>query len=190
MAQASDAGVPVTILVRRKVKPGRETDYEAWLERLTRGAAERFSGYMGAEFHRPAAPGGDYRSVFRFDRLEILEAFERSDFRRQMLAEAAPMFAEDAAWQRMTGLEFWFNPPPGTKVPQPSPHRMVLVLIAVVFCLVLILNLALGPLMTGWPLPLRVLASVTLQVVLMTYLIMPRLTPLIARFIYPSTKTL
>jgi antibiotic biosynthesis monooxygenase (ABM) superfamily enzyme len=190
MAHTTDQKAPVTILVRRKVKPGREKDYEAWLERLTRGAGERFSGYMGAEFHRPATPGGDYRSVFRFDTLEHLEAFEQSEFRRQMLAEAAPVFAADSAWERMTGLEFWFDPPPGTKVPQPSRHRMALVLIAVVFCLVLILNLALGPLMTGWPMPLRILLTVTLQVALMTYLIMPQLTPLIARFIYPKTTTL
>ena len=67
---------------------------------------------------------------------------------------------------------------------------MALVLIAVVFCLVLILNLTLGPLMTGWPLALRVLVTVTIQVGLMTYVVMPRLTPLIARFIYPRTKTL
>lgn len=189
MVQISDSSAPVTILVRRRVRPGREKDYEAWLERLTHGATERFRGYLGAEFHRPAKPGGDYRSVFRFDTLENLEAFERSDFRRQMLAEAAPLFAADAAWERMTGLEFWFDPPPGTKVPQPSPHRMALVLIAVVFGLVLILNIALGPLMSGWPLPLRVLLTVTVQVLLMTYVIMPRLTPLIARFIYPATKT-
>lgn len=180
---------PVTITVRRKVKPGREAAYEAWLKRLTEGAARDFPGYLGAEFHRPG-PDGTYRSVFRFDSLANLEAFERSDFRAAMLAEAAPLFAADAAWERMTGLEFWFDPPPGTKVPQPSPHRMALVLIAVVFCLVLTLNLALGPLMAGWPLPLRVLITVTIQVMLMTYVIMPRLTPLIARFIYPKSKTL
>lgn len=180
----------VTVVVRRKVRPGREKDYEAWLERLTRGAAEMFPGYLGAEFHRPARPGGEYRSVFRFDSLGHLDAFERSDFRQQMLAEASDMFAADAAWQRMTGLEFWFDPPPGTMVPQPSPHRMALVLIAVVFVLVLLLNLTLGPLMAGWPLALRVLVTVTIQVGLMTYVIMPRLTPRIARFIYPKTRTL
>lgn len=178
----------VTIVVRRKVKPGREKDYEAWLERLTRGAAEQFNGYLGAEFHRPATGGSEYRSVFRFDSLENLEAFERSEFRRAMLGEATHLIAADAAWERMTGLEFWFDPPPGTKVPQPSPHRMALVLIAIVFCLVLVLNLALGPFIAGWPLSLRVLITVTIQVTLMTYVIMPRLTPLIARFIYPSTK--
>ncbi|NBZ89348.1 antibiotic biosynthesis monooxygenase [Stagnihabitans tardus] len=181
---------PVTIVVRRRVRPGRETDYEAWLERLTHGAAAQFKGYLGAEFHRPATPGGAYRSVFRFDSMDHLDAFERSDFRAAMLADAAPLFAADAAWERLTGLEFWFDPPPGTKVPQPSPHRMALVLIAVVFTLVLALNLILGPLMIAWPLPLRVLVTVCIQVGLMTYVIMPRLTPLIARFIYPKSKTL
>jgi len=90
----------------------------------------------------------------------------------------------------MTGLEFWFDPPPGTRVPQPVPHRMALVLIAVVFCLVMLLNLALGPLIAGWPVALRVITTVTIQVVLMTYVIMPRLTPRIARFVYPKSKTL
>ncbi|MBD3764863.1 MAG: antibiotic biosynthesis monooxygenase [Rhodobacterales bacterium] len=180
---------PVTVVVRRRIRPGREAEYEAWLNRLARGVADRFPGYLGADFHRPAGPGGDYRSIFRFDSLDHLEAFERSAYRRQMLAEGAPLFAADAAWDRLTGLEFWFDPPPGTRVPQPSPHRMALVLIGVVFALVLALNLGLGPVMAGWPLALRLLVTVTIQVVLMTYVMMPRLTPRIARFIYPASPT-
>lgn len=180
---------PVTITVRRKVRPGREAAYEAWLKRMTEGATRDFPGYLGAEFHRPG-PDGIYRSVFRFDSLTHLEAFERSDFRAAMLAEGADLFAADAAWERMTGLEFWFDPPPGTRVPQPSPHRISLVLIAVVFVLVLALNLILGPLMAGWLLASRLLLTVSIQVTLMTYVIMPRLTPLIAHFIYPKSTTL
>lgn len=180
---------PVTVLVRRRVKPGAEAAYEAWLARLTDGVSRDFPGYLGAEFQRPAVPGGEYRSIFRFDSLPALERFEASDFRGRMLEEATPLFAGDAAWERLTGLEFWFDPPPGTRVPQPSPHRMALVLVAVVFALVLFLNLVLGPLMAGWPLALRVLVTVAIQVGLMTYVIMPRLTPRIARFIYPKTVT-
>jgi hypothetical protein len=180
---------PVTILVRRRVKPGREADYEAWLTRLTAGAAREFPGYLGSEFHRPSGAGGEYRSIFRFQDLAALERFELSGFRARMLEEGAPLFAADAAWERLTGLEFWFDPPPGTRVPQPSPHRMALVLVAVVFLLVLALNLVLGPLMAGWPLALRVLVTVAIQVGLMTYVIMPRLTPRIARFIYPKSVT-
>lgn len=180
---------PVTVVVRRKVKPGREADYEAWLDRLTKGAAREFPGYLGAEFHRPAK-GGTYRSIFRFDTVEHLEAFETSEFRARMLAEGSAFFETDAAWDRMTGLEFWFDPPPGTLLPQPSPHRMALVLMAVVFCLVFGLNLTVGPLIAGWPLAARILLTVAIQVGLMTYLVMPWLTPRIARFIYPKSKTL
>jgi antibiotic biosynthesis monooxygenase (ABM) superfamily enzyme len=180
---------PVTVVVRRKVRPGREAEYEAWLSRLTEGAARAFPGYLGAEFHRPG-PDGLYRSVFRFDSVAHLEAFERSDFRADMLAEGARLFAADAAWDRMTGLEFWFDPPPGTRLAQPSPHRMALVLVAVVYALVLALTLALGPVMAGWPLPLRLLLTVAIQVGLMTYVIMPWLTPRIARFVYPTSRTL
>ena len=144
---------------------------------------------MGAQFHRPGADGL-YRSVFRFDSLAHLDAFERSAFRARMLAEGADLFAADAAWDRMTGLEFWFDPPPGTRIPQPSPHRMALVLVAVVFALVLVLNLVLGPAMEGWPLALRLLLTVAIQVGLMTYVIMPWLTPRIARFVYPTSRTL
>jgi antibiotic biosynthesis monooxygenase (ABM) superfamily enzyme len=178
---------PVTILVRRRVKPGQEAAYEAWLTRLTEGAGRNFPGYLGAEFHRPSGAGGEYRCVFRFADLAALERFEGSDFRARMLEEGTPLFAADAAWERLTGLEFWFDPPPGTRVPQPSPHRMALVLVAVVFALVLFLNLTIGRVMADWPLALRLLVTVAIQVGLMTYVIMPRLTPRIARFIYPKT---
>jgi uncharacterized protein len=176
---------PVTVTVRRRIKAGSEDAYRAWLDRLT-GAAHALPGYQGAEFHPPAKGDRTFTSVFRFASLAELEAFERSDLRARALAEVAPLVDGDAVWDRLTGLEVWFDPPPGTRMPQPSPHRMALVLIAVVFVLVLVLNLILGPLMTGWPLPLRIFVTVTLQVILMTYVIMPRLTRVLARWIYPA----
>ncbi|MEM8838494.1 MAG: antibiotic biosynthesis monooxygenase [Pseudomonadota bacterium] len=181
---------PVTVVVRRRVRPGREADYEAWLKRMTDGAAANFPGYLGVGFHRPKEQGGEYRSVFRFDTLDDLEEFERSEYRESMLAEGAEFFAADAAWDRLTGLEFWFDPPSGTKVPQPNPHRMAMVMICVVFTLFMTVNAGLGQVTSGLPHPLRVFVIVVIQVSLMTYVIMPRLTPLIARFIYPKSKTL
>ena len=179
----------VTIFVRQSVKPGHEAAYEAWLKRMTEGAQANFPGYLGVGFHRPAKPGDQYRQVFRFDSLEQLEEFERSEYRAEMLAEGSVHFAADPSLERMTGLEFWFDPPRGTMVPQPSPHRMALVMIVVVFTMILILSTAIGALTPNWPQPLRLLLTVTVQVILMTYVVMPRLTPLIARFIYPSTRT-
>lgn len=180
----------VTAVVRQYVKPGREAEYEAWLKRMTEGAQANFPGYLGVGFHRPESPGGQYRQIFRFDSLEQLEEFESSEYRQAMLAEGSEFFAADPSLERMTGLEFWFDPARGTKVPQPSPHRMVLVMIVVVFTMILILSTIIAALTPTWPQPLRLLLTVTIQVCLMTYVVMPRLTPLIARFIYPRSRTI
>lgn len=98
-------------MVRRKVRPGREADCEAWLQRLTEGAHAAFSGYLGAAFNRPGSDRA-YRSIFRFDSLDHLKAYERSDFRACMRVKAADPFAAGAAWERMTGLAFRVDPPP------------------------------------------------------------------------------
>ena len=179
---------PVTVAVRRRVRAGSEQIYEDWLARLTQDA-QRLPGYLGAQFQKPGAPGAAYVSVFRFDTLEALEAFERSELRARYLAEIAPHVEADAIWERTTGLEIWFEAPKGTVVAQPSPHRMALVLVAVVFVLVLVLNIGLAPLIGHWPLALRLLVTVILQVLLMTYVIMPRVTRALAPWIFPTTKT-
>jgi len=178
----------VTIVVRQSVKQGHEDAYEAWLKRMTEGAQANFPGYLGVGFHRPSQPGDKYRQFFRFDSIEQLEEFERSEYRANMLAEGSVHFATDPTLERMTGLEFWFDPPRGTKVPQPSPHRMALVMIAVIFTMVLILSTVIGALTPNWPQPVRLLLTVSTQVMFMTYVVMPRLTPLISRFIYPRTR--
>ena len=179
---------PVTVVVRRQVRAGAEPSYEARLEQLT-AEVSHMPGYLGTLVEKPAIAGTPYLSVFRFDGLANLAAFEQSELRARFLAEIAPYVEADAIWERTTGLEVWFAAPKGTVVAQPSPHRMALVLIAVVFGLVLALNLLLGPLIGDWPVAQRLLITVILQVTLMTYVIMPRVTRVLARWIFPSTKT-
>jgi antibiotic biosynthesis monooxygenase (ABM) superfamily enzyme len=178
---------PVTVVVTRRVKPGHEAQYEAWLEALI-ASAQGLPGFLGTDVHRPGAQGPrEYTSVFRFDTVENLRAFEGSDLRRQALLEVAPLVEADAAWQQLTGLEFWFTPPPGTVVPQPSRLRMALMMIAVVYTLVLSLGSAVAAVLGSAPLPLRLLITITIEVFLMTYVLMPRLTRWLAWWIYPST---
>lgn len=186
-----EADAPVTVVITRRVRPGREADYEAWLRRLQQ-EARGLSGYLGVTTQRPDAAGPrEYVSVIRFDSLANLQAFERSELRRRHLAEVAGMVEGDAVWQRLTGLEFWFTPPPGTVVPQPSRGRMALLMIAVVFVLVLSIGTLVGRaaavLPVPVPYPLRLLVTIVLEVLLMTYWLMPRLTRHLARWIYPST---
>ncbi|RVT50920.1 antibiotic biosynthesis monooxygenase [Rubrivivax albus] len=188
----NDAPEPVTVLIRRRVKPGREADYEAWLHRL-QAAARGLPGYLGVTTQRPASGAPrEYLSAVRFATLADLRAFEASDLRRQALAEVAPLVDGDAAWEELTGLEFWFSAPAGTVVPQPSRPRMALVMIAVVFGLVLsigsVVNAAFALLPVATPYPLRLLVTISLEVVLMTWWLMPWLSRRLAPWIYPQRR--
>ena len=188
-SDAAERAAPVTIVARRRVRRGREAEYEAWLARL-QSDAHALTGYLGAQVHRPR-PGegeGEYVSVFRFDSLANLEAFETSDLRRRALAEVAPLSEVDAVWHRTTGLELWFDPPKGTVVAQPVRWRMASVLVVVIFALVLSIGTAVGWLVPGWPYPLRLLATIAIEVMLLTYVVMPPLTRAMAWWIYPKSR--
>jgi hypothetical protein len=185
-----DDGGPVTVVITRRVKPGREADYEAWLTRL-QADARALPGYLGVTTHRPAAHGPrEYVSVVRFQSLQHLQAFEASPLRAQALTQVAELVEGDAAWQRLTGLEFWFTPPPGTVVPQPSRARMALLMIAVVFVLVLTIGSAVSAATARLPFAVphaaNLLLTIAIEVTFMTYWLMPRLTRRLARWIYPT----
>jgi antibiotic biosynthesis monooxygenase (ABM) superfamily enzyme len=178
---------PVTVVVTRCVKAGRESDYEVWLQALLR-AAQSMPGYLGANITRPPSSQREYTSVFRFDSVVNLRAFETSETRARAMAAVADIVEADAVWRTHTGLEFWFTPPPGTVVAQPSRWRMALLMVIVVYGLVLSIGSLVGLVLNGWPSPVRLLVTIIIEVALMTWVLMPRLTRWLARWIYPSAK--
>ncbi len=177
---------PVTVVVRRRVRAGCEAAYEAWLTQFI-GEASTMPGYLGTDVHRPAVNGPrEYTSVFRFDSVEHLRAFEESEARRHALLQVTDLVEADAVWEKFTGLEFWFTPPPGTVVPQPSRLRMALLLVAVVYGLVFSIGQLVSLVFHSVPIQLRLLITITLEVFLMTYVLMPRLTRWLSKWLYPS----
>lgn len=63
-------------------------------------------------------------------------------------------------------------------------------IIAVFFALMMTLEAVVSPFTVGLPHPVRAFINVVIQVSLMTFLVMPWLTPRMARFIYSKVKTL
>lgn len=184
MQAVTSMSEPVTVVVTRRVRAGREAAYEAWLEKLI-AAASALPGYLGTNIQRPPPTGPrEYTSVFRFDSVDHLRGFEDSELRRRALAEVGAFVEGDAVWSKLSGLEFWFTPPPGTVVPQPSRFRMALVMIVVVFALVFSIGSLVAMMLATAPLPLRLLVTITIEVFLMTYVVMPHLTRWLARWIY------
>jgi uncharacterized protein len=180
---------PVTVVVTRRVRPGMEAKYEDWLRRQFLDA-ESQPGYMGAEVERPApdAKVREYTSVLRFDSVKHLRAFEHSEMRRNYLAEVVDLVEGDASWHQLSGLEFWFTPPKGTVVPQPARWRMAVVTMLTVYFLVMTAGRLIIIVLGDMPFAVRMAGLVVVQVVLMTYVFMPRVTRLMARWIYPAVR--
>ena len=174
----------ITVSISRRVKPGHEAQYECWISGVIE-AASTYQGHLGTNVLRPGpTTNHEYVLIYRFDSYGNCQRWEKSLLRQQWLAKLDDMVEGDPITRRGTGLEFWFDLPDLPVQKHPSPHKMAVVLISVVFTLVLMFNLALAPWLEGMQLWQRVLVIVVLQVLLMTYLVMPRVTRLLQPWLY------
>lgn len=175
---------PVTVSIARKIRPGREKDYEAWISAITVEVSD-WPGYQGVSVLRPAAATDyAYVTIYRFRTWEQCHAFEKSDFRRSRLDMLGDMVESETAVKKVTGLEFWFDLPEVPVQASPSPHKMALVITVVAYAVVLALNLAFGPLVAFWPIWLKALLFVSAQVLVMTYVLMPWVTRLLRGWLF------
>lgn len=175
MSGASDAR-SVTTIVTRKIIPGRKADYREWVHQVG-AVAERFPGHQGTTY-KLKGDGDECHVVFRFDTIEHLRAWEESAERKHWQGKLGGIVQGEERIKRLTGLEFLFR-----DQYHPKAHKMALVLTATIFCLVLIFNPAFAFLTGAFPvIPdlLWILVRTALQVVLMTYVIMPPLSRLLA----------
>jgi antibiotic biosynthesis monooxygenase (ABM) superfamily enzyme len=174
---------PATLIFARRVKPGRELAYKSWVAGF-RESSRRAKGFLGAGTMGRGATGNEYISVVRFDTFDNLRVWEESELRHEWLAKLPPDTVEgEAEVRRLEGMEFWFTAPGVSASTGPSPHKMALVLFAVVFVLVSGLTPLARTFLATAPQEVRILLMVAVQVGLMTYVIMPRVTRLLGRWL-------
>ena len=176
---------PATGVASRRVEPGREEEFEAWVSGIL-DCVKTFPGYLGSDVMRPADVRDDeYSILYRFDRASNLKRWEASDERRRWLDRAEPLVREQHVG-RLTGLETWFTLPSKDGEPAPPRYKMVVVTWLAVFPLATVLFLLLQPLMGGAPTILRTLVFTLIMVTTMTYVVMPRMTRLFSFWLYPE----
>lgn len=166
---------PVSLVIRRRIRPGKEAEYEAL---LAEGIAmlARMPGHRGTGIVRPAAGDREYTLMARFDDVDSAAAWEQSPERLSWLRRMDAVVDEHVSFERQPGLDFWFTPPAAPTLRQPPRWKMALLTLGVLYPVSLGLNWLLGPHLGHWPLPPRVLVQSLLVVVLMTYLFMPLAT--------------
>jgi uncharacterized protein len=176
---------PVTVLFSRRVKPGREADFEAWAHGVT-AAARNFPGHLGASVLDPP-DSRDYHILFTFTDRERMQDWLDSDERQRWLARVGELIQAEGL-QQLTGLETWFKLPGANVATMTPPPRwkMWLVSIVAVYPLVLAFQALVVPRMAGLPLPLKALAFPLVLLTLMTFAVMPVVTRLLRRWLAPG----
>lgn len=177
----------ITVVISRRVKPGCEAEFEAFLAGVTL-ACSQFPGYLGSNIFRPVSQDDpEYRVIFKFDRLSDLRRWEMSDERRVWFARAEPLTQHPPEIQVLTGLETWFTLPGKPAIAPPPRYKMALVTWLAVFPLITAISTVLQQSLAPLPIALRVMVVTAIAVPTMTYGLMPQMTRLFARWLYPAT---
>ena len=186
MKVASQA--PVTMVIKRRVRPGAEAPYEDWLTGIAQTAA-RFPGSQGTTILRPTEAGSEYLAITQYASIGFLESWLGSVERENWMSRLRDIDVCHEDVSTLAGMERWFslsNCAPA----HPSKVKTAALVLAGLYPLALALDLMLGPLLSGLPRPVGLLVSLMVSVPIMVGVILPWLTRYTASvtFLRPRTQ--
>ncbi|MEM9227780.1 MAG: hypothetical protein AAGA45_07405 [Verrucomicrobiota bacterium] len=175
---------PVTLFISRQVKPGKEEQILAWARGI-KAASQAFPGYLDSQILDQHDADGPMRLdvVVHFDSCDSLAQWEASDTRNQWYEKLEGLI-EDQRMSRLEGYEPWFPPQPALK---PTKWKMWVMTFLCVYPAVNLVLYALGPFLPeSFPLWARLLISVPIVSLIMAFYIMPFLSRVFHKWLYPD----
>ncbi|SNC60259.1 hypothetical protein SAMN04487881_0222 [Marinobacter sp. es.048] len=182
-----DSTAPFTVVVSRRVKKGQQDAFEALSSQMTERAS-RFPGYLGTAMFRPASPDDpEYRIVFKFQDRESLAAWEASEERAELLEQIESLLVQPSEREVTSGIVTWFTLPGQNPVTPPPKWKMTIVSWLALYPAVTLVFLLFGDVLAQVPLLLRTLLVTAVVMLLMSYVLMPRMTRWFAFWLFPNT---
>lgn len=175
---------PVTVTIRRLVRPGREAAFEESLRAFIPQAL-KFPGHLGVQVLRPM-PGSvrEWIVVIKFQSRPHYDAFRTSAEYTGWCSQLLDLLEAEPVYEEQSGLESWFALPHAVSQPVLPRWKMAAVTWIGVNVAVIGLVSLLGPWMEAWPMIAQSLLINTLVVALLTWAIMPLLTRLFRPWLY------
>jgi antibiotic biosynthesis monooxygenase (ABM) superfamily enzyme len=187
MSSSEEKEYGSTVVIHHRVRGGHQIDYDHWLTKIA-PSCKSAPGYLDWQIIRPIAGlTENYCVIIRFDSHPHLQQWITSGERQRLIDKVRPFLALNDAYTIHSGLDFLFTPAsPGGKVP--VRWKQFLLTWSAIYPLALGVPMVVLPglRMTGWPenrlfTTLLVTGSI---VVLMVYVVMPRYTNLVRKWLY------
>ena len=175
----------VTAVISHYIRLGRESGYEKWLKGICL-AARQFEGHNGVTIIRPQPSSkAEYVIILRFNNYHNLRQWMRSPERQDWIERAKPLTEKSENVQVLTGLEALVSLPNVASTPPPKYKTAFVTWIGVFVC-ASTLGHFVAPYLAGLPYLLRQAIITGLVVLLLAYVVMPRLTRLFHNWLHPS----
>ncbi|MBP0598316.1 antibiotic biosynthesis monooxygenase [Herbaspirillum sp. LeCh32-8] len=176
-----------TVVITHHIRHGMHAQYEAWLKEVA-SVSQAAEGIVDWQVVRPLkGVTTAYTVILRFASEQRLHAWMDSPARAAHIERVKPFLARDDQFFVRSGLDFWFTPE-GAKAKLPVRWKQFLLTWSAIFPLSLAMSQLVLPLLHQLGLPSArlsdgLLAS-ALLVALMVYVVMPRYTRLVQRWLF------
>jgi antibiotic biosynthesis monooxygenase (ABM) superfamily enzyme len=163
----SGGDAPVTVVVTRVVRPGREDAFAAWADDIDAAAAS-FAGYLtGIRLHDET---GLNHLIQQFESPDHLRAWEQSRTRRDLLRRGDQLSSERRVV--VGGRDTWFRVPGRSTPPK---WKTFLITWAAVYPILLIIATTQAAVVPQLPQPAGLAVSSGTLTAVLTWIILPRL---------------
>jgi hypothetical protein len=176
-----------TVVITHRVRDDKHAEYETWTNEIA-PLCRACPGHLDWHIVRPI-PGlsQTYTIIIRFDTREHLQDWLESPTRARLIEKVQPLLVTGDDYTVSSGLDFWFMPS-GGKAKVPVRWKQYLVTWSAIYPLVLVATLAVSAVFGYLGVPdnhfITTLASTGVVVFLMVYVVMPRYTRLIHRWLF------
>lgn len=176
-----------TVVITHRLRQNKQTEYERWLEEIA-PLCKASPGHLDWHIVRPI-PGltETYTVIIRFDTEAHLLEWMESPTRIRLIEKVRPLLVNDDDFFISSGLDFWFTPA-GAKAKVPVRWKQYLVTWSAIYPLALGIPLVVNPILQYLGVPNnRLIATLTVTgivVFLMVYVVMPRYTRLVQRWLF------
>ncbi|MEM7139231.1 MAG: antibiotic biosynthesis monooxygenase [Myxococcota bacterium] len=178
---------PATVVLTRIVRQEHEAEFEARLAEHLEEVTD-LPGHLGMSVFRPVGGDRTWSFVFRFDSWSHLETWQHSDMKRRWEDVVAPLTEGEPRTQIETGLETWFSTAGLSVVAPPARWKIAITTWIAIYPTITLLLLLVDDTLAPLPIAIRTLLLTGMLVPLMTFALMPFLSQVMRRWLYPSHR--